>query len=104
MVLNAQNKELQKATDDLINKINNLSKTLNSLQQKNQIIMKKNQQIKNSIFNIDGIIEAKSKDGNTIPIFKEINNNKNNEINNNQSESKEKNNDITNNNINEKNV
>ena len=104
MVLNAQNKELQKATDDLINKINNLSKTLNSLQQKNQIIMKKNQQIKNSIFNIDGIIEAKSKDGNTIPIFKEINNNKNNEINNDKSESKEKNNDITNNNINEKNV
>ena len=37
--------------------------------------MKKNQQIKNTIFNIDGIIEAKSKEGNIIPIVKESNSN-----------------------------
>ena len=35
--------------------------------------MKKNQQIKNTIFNIDGIIEAKSVEGNIIPITKESN-------------------------------
>lgn len=43
--------------------------------------MKKNEEIRNSIFNIDGIIEAKSKEGNTIPIVKEKNNkNKNNNL------------------------
>ena len=45
--------------------------------------MKKNEEIKNSIFNIDGIIEAKSKEGNTIPIVKEKKNknkNKNNNL------------------------
>ena len=101
-ILKAQNKELHKATDDLINKLNSLSRTLNNLEQKNQIIMKKNQQIRNTIFNIDGIIEAKSKEGNTIPILKEYNN-KNNEIdnfnneNNSKREFKVGSNDISNN-------
>ena len=73
LILNVQNKELKKATEELIGKINILTKTLNDLDQKNQIIMKKNQQIKNTIFSIDGIIEAKSIEGNTIPITKESN-------------------------------
>ena len=41
------------------------------------MITKKNEQIKKSIFNIDGIIEAKSKDGNTIPLLVEKNKNLN---------------------------
>ena len=73
VILNVQNKELKKATEELIGKINILTKTLNELDQKNQMIMKKNQQIKNTIFNIDGIIEAKSVEGNIIPITKESN-------------------------------
>ena len=75
--LNIENKELKKNKEDLINKINFLAKTLNLLDQKNQMITKKNEQIKNSIFNIDGIIEAKSKDGNTIPLLVEKNKNLN---------------------------
>ena len=75
IALNIQNKELKKTANELINKINFLTKTLNELDQKNQLIMKKNEQIKNSIFNIDGIIEAKSKEGNIIPIIKETNTN-----------------------------
>jgi hypothetical protein len=75
IVLNVQNKELKKTANELINKINILSKSLNELDQKNQLIMKKNQQIKNTIFSIDGIIEAKSKEGNTIPIIKDSNSN-----------------------------
>ena len=81
IALNIENKELKKNTNELISKINILTKTLNDLDQKNQLIMKKNEEIRNSIFNIDGIIEAKSKEGNTIPIVKEKNNkNKNNNL------------------------
>ncbi len=68
------NKELKKNKEDLMNKINFMAQTLNELDQKNQMILKKNEQIKNSIFSIDGIIEAKSKDGKTIPLLKEIKN------------------------------
>ena len=53
------------------------------------MILKKNEQIKNSIFNIDGIIEAKYQEGKNIPLIMEKNtniniknsNNKNGEIN-----------------------
>ncbi len=82
--LNVQNKKLKKNKEDLINKINFLSKTLNLLDQKNQMILKKNEEIKNSIFNIDGIIESKSKEGNPIPLLMENNNNINIKRNNHQ--------------------
>ena len=39
------------------------------------MILKKNEQIKNSIFNIDGIIEAKSKGGKPIPLIMELKSN-----------------------------
>ena len=71
--LNVQNKELKKTANELMNKINILSQTLSELDQQNKLIMKKNEQIKNTIFSIDGIIEAKSKEGNNIPITKEAN-------------------------------
>ena len=63
-----------------MNKINFLAQTLNELDHKNQMILKKNEQIKNSIFNIDGIIEAKSSEGKSIPLLVEVkdNNNSNN--------------------------
>ena len=35
------------------------------------MIQKKNEQLKNSIFSIDGIIEATSKEGEPIPLFVE---------------------------------
>ena len=100
IALNIENKELKKNKEDLINKINFLAKTLNLLDQKNQMILKKNEQIKNSIFSIDGIIEAKSKEGNTIPLLvektkniniKSINNNTNNKQKN-ENDSSDKNN------------
>ena len=72
--LNVENKELKKHKIDLINKLNFLTKTLNELDQKNQLILKKNEQIKNSIFSIDGIIEANTKEGNPIPLLVEVNN------------------------------
>jgi hypothetical protein len=72
--LNVENKELKKHKIDLINKLNFLSKTLNELDQKNQLILRKNEQIKNTIFSIDGIIEANTKEGNPIPILVEVNN------------------------------
>lgn len=72
--LNVENKELKKHKNDLINKLNFLSKTLNELDQKNQLIIRKNEQIKNSIFSIDGIIEANTKEGNPIPLLVEVNN------------------------------
>ena len=70
--LNVQNKELKKIQDELIIKINYLANELNTLEERNQQILKKNEQIKNSIFNIDGIIEATSKEGNTIPLLVEV--------------------------------
>ena len=90
ITLNIVNKELKKNKEDLMNKINFMAQTLNELDQKNQMILKKNEQIKNSIFNIDGIIEAKSKEGKSIPLLKEIKNNslifgKNNKKNGNES-------------------
>jgi hypothetical protein len=92
--LNIENKELKKNKEDLINKINFLAKTLNLLDQKNQMITKKNEQIKNSIFNIDGIIEAKSKDGNTIPLLVEKNKNLNIKCNNTNNKQKNGNDSI----------
>lgn len=71
-ILSMQNKELKKNKDELINKINFMAETLNELDQKNQKILQKNEQIRNSIFNIDGIIEAKSKEGKTIPLLKQV--------------------------------
>ena len=85
-----------------MNQMNYLTQILNELEQKNQNIEKQNKEIKNTIFNIDGIIEAKSKEGNSIPILKEYNN-KNNEIdnfnneNNSKREFKVGSNDISNN-------
>ena len=64
------------------------------------MILKKNEQIKNSIFNIDGIIEGKLKEGKTIPLLMEVksndiniekNNNKNGNYSINQSSREEKN-------------
>ena len=80
ITLNILNKELKKNKEDLMNKINFLAQTLNELDHKNQMILKKNEQIKNSIFNIDGIIEAKSSEGKSIPLLVEVkdNNNSNN--------------------------
>ena len=78
LTLNIQNRELKKSKEDLINKINFLAQTLNQLDLKNQMILKKNEQIKNSIFNIDGIMEAKSKEGKSIPLLMEV---KSNDIN-----------------------
>ena len=75
IALNIQNKELKKTANELISKINILTKTINDMDQKNQLIMKRNQDIKNTIFSIDGIMEAKSKEGNVIPIIKEQNTN-----------------------------
>ena len=75
ITLNVQNKELKKDKEDLLNKINFLAHTLNELDYKNQMILKKNEQIKNSIFNIDGIIEAKSKEGMPISLLIEAKNN-----------------------------
>ena len=69
--LNLQNKELIKIQDDLVNKIKYLANEFNLLEEKNQMILKKNEQLKNSIFNIDGIIEATSKEGEPIPLFVE---------------------------------
>ena len=70
--LNVQNKELKKIQDDLVIKIKYLANEFNQLEEKNQMMMKKNEQIKNSIFNIDGIIEATSKEGETIPLLVEV--------------------------------
>ena len=70
--LNLQNKELKKIQDDLVNKIKYLANEFNLLEEKNQMILKKNEQIKNSIFNIDGIIEATSKEGEPIPLLVEV--------------------------------
>ena len=69
--LNLQNKELIKIQDDLVNKIKYLANEFNQLEEKNQMIQKKNEQLKNSIFSIDGIIEATSKEGEPIPLFVE---------------------------------
>ena len=74
ITLNVQIKELKKNKEELIEKINFLAKTLSLLDHKNQMILKKNEEIRNSIFNIDGIIEAKSKEGNPIPLLMENNN------------------------------
>ena len=73
--LNIQNRELKKTKDDLINKINFMAETLNELDHKNQKILQKHEQIKNSIFNIDGIIEAKSTEGKIIPLLKQVKDN-----------------------------
>ena len=73
--LNIKNKELIKNNNELMNQMNYLTQILKELEQKNQNIEKQNKEIKNTIFNIDGIIEAKSKEGNIIPIIKEIKNN-----------------------------
>ena len=70
--LNVQNKELQKVQDDLVMKIKYLATQFNQLEEKNQMILKKNEQIKNSIFSIDGIIEATSKEGEPIPLLVEV--------------------------------
>ena len=70
--MNLQNKELKKIQDDLVNKIKYLANEFNLLEEKNQMILKKNEQIKNSIFNIDGIIEATSKEGEPIPLLVEV--------------------------------
>ena len=69
--LNVLNKELKKIQEDLIIKINYLANEINNLEEKNQQILKNNEQIKNSIFSIDGIIEATSKEGNPIPLLVE---------------------------------
>ena len=84
ITLNVQIKELKKNKEELIEKINFLAKTLSLLDHKNQMILKKNEEIRNSIFNIDGIIEAKSKEGNPIPLLMENNNNINIKSNNRQ--------------------
>ena len=86
--LNIKNKELNKNNNELMNQMNYLTQILNELEQKNQNIEKQNKEIKNTIFNIDGIIEAKSKEGNIIPIIKEI---KNNDTSKNESLKEEKN-------------
>ena len=78
--LNIRNKELEKNSDELINKIKSLLQILTELEQRNQNIIKENEHIKNSIFNIDGIIEAKSKDGKVIPLLKENNSDNYNEM------------------------
>jgi len=70
--LNVQNKELKKIQDDLVMKIKYLASEFNQLEEKNQMILKKNEQIKNSIFSIDGIIEATSKEGEPIPLLVEV--------------------------------
>jgi hypothetical protein len=68
IALNAHNRELKKTSYELINRINVLTKSLNESNQKYESFEKKYKEIKNSIFSIDGIIEAKSKEGNIIPI------------------------------------
>ena len=73
--LSIKNKELTKNVNELVNQINNLSQLLTELDQKNEHIIKENIQIKSTIFNIDGIIESKTNEGNIIPILK---NNKDN--------------------------
>ena len=70
--LNVQNKELKKVQDDLILKLNYLANELNQSEEKNKQILKQNEKIKNTIFNIDGILEAKSTDGNSIPLLMEV--------------------------------
>ena len=70
--LNVQNKELKKIQDDLILKLNYLANELNQSEEKNKQILKQNEKIKNTIFNIDGILEAKSTDGNSIPLLMEV--------------------------------
>ena len=70
--LNVQNKELKRIQDDLVMKIKYLANEFNQLEEKNQLILKKNEQIKNSIFSIDGIIEATSKEGDPIPLLVEV--------------------------------
>ena len=70
--LNVQNKELKKIQDDLILKLNYLANELNQSEEKNKQILKQNEKFKNSIFNIDGIIEANSTDGNSIPLLMEV--------------------------------
>ena len=70
--LNVKNKELKKIQDDLILKLNYLANELNQSEEKNKQILKQNEKFKNSIFNIDGIIEANSTDGNTIPLLMEV--------------------------------
>ena len=70
--LNVKNKELKKVQDDLILKLNYLANELNQSEEKNKQILKQNEKFKNSIFNIDGIIEANSTDGNTIPLLMEV--------------------------------
>ena len=58
--------------NDLIIKLNYLANELNQSEEKNKQILKQNEKFKNSIFNIDGIIEANSADGNTIPLLMEV--------------------------------
>ena len=77
--LTIKNKELSKNINELVNQINYLTQLLTELDKKNENIINQNKQIKNTIFNIDGIIEAKSKEGNIIPILKD-NNDINDEI------------------------
>jgi hypothetical protein len=69
--LTIKNKELSKNVNELVNQINYLTQLLAELDKKNENIINQNKQIKNTIFNIDGIIEAKSKEGNIIPILKD---------------------------------
>ena len=73
--LNIKNKELNKNINELVNQISYLSQLMAELDQKNELIINQNKLIKNSIFSIDGIIEAKSKEGNIIPLVKYNDNN-----------------------------
>ena len=78
--LSKQNEKITTEKEELTKQLILLYKEFTILEQTNKEITEKNNEYKSSLFCIDGIIEATSKDGNKIPIIKTNDENKNNNI------------------------
>ena len=68
--LSKQNEKITTEKEELTKQLILLYKEFTILEQTNKEITEKNNEYKSSLFCIDGIIEATSKDGNKIPIIK----------------------------------
>ena len=76
--LSKQNEKIATEKEELTKQLLLLYKEFTVLEQTNKDITEKNQEYESSLFCIDGIIEATSKDGNKIPIIKKFDENKEN--------------------------
>ena len=76
--LSKQNEKITTEKEELTKQLILLYKEFTILEQTNKEITEKNNEYETSLFCIDGIIEATSKDGSKIPIIKRCDENKNN--------------------------